>query len=135
MCRKLEEDLSYASHLNLHAVIIRTYRPRFDDDVRSAFETFDEAVSSREENDIDKVRGDMNSFREHALMKCARVVNAHFEDSMVNSTRVWLEFDSVDDDSYAIWQTLRVFSERCAHTRWCLEMTPVGITQNGSRSR
>ena len=47
MCRKLEEDLSYASHLNLHAVIIRTYRPRFDDDVRSAFETFDEAVSSQ----------------------------------------------------------------------------------------
>jgi hypothetical protein len=45
MCRKLEEDLSYASHLNLHAVIIRTYRPRFDDDVRSAFETFDKAVS------------------------------------------------------------------------------------------
>ena len=107
MCRKLEEDLSYASHLNLHAVIIRTYRPRFDDDVRSAFETFDEAVSSREENDIEKVRGDMNSFREHALMKCARVVNAHFEDSMVNSTRVWLEFDSVDDDSYAIWQKFR----------------------------
>ena len=49
MCRKLEEDLSYASHLNLHAVIIRTYRPRFDDDVRSAFETFDEAVSARGE--------------------------------------------------------------------------------------
>ena len=26
---------------------------------------------------------------------------------MVNSTRVWLEFDSVDDDSYTMWQKFR----------------------------
>lgn len=105
MRRQLEEDLSFASHLNLHAVIIRTYRPRFDDDRRRAGETFGrrELLSPESRNAEELI----NEFREHALMKCASVVNAHLEDSMVNSTRVWLEFDSVDDASYAIWQKFR----------------------------
>ena len=56
----------------------------------------------------------MNSFREHALMKCARVVNAHFEDSMVNSTRV-VEIDSVDDLS--VTPSRQKFSSGVSRTR------------------
>ena len=49
-------------------------------------------------------RGTTLYFARTCALKCARVVNAHLQDSMVNSTRVWLEFDSVDDDSYTMWQ-------------------------------
>ena len=98
MCRRLEEDLSFASHLNLHAVIIRTQVPTFDDESGSLSKRFSQCLLSEEQLCI---------LRERALLKCARVVNAHLQDSMVNSTRVWLEFDSVDDDSYTMWQKFR----------------------------
>jgi len=99
----LEEELQWASHLGLHAVVVRVVEPLYDDRSKSI------CSEAKDEEDEDMEDGGIRKRVEEMFADCARVVNKHL--NSITNTRIWLEFDAIvgkrGEENYRIWQKFR----------------------------